>query len=408
MNILFIHPNFPGQFLYLSRHMAQVDGHRVMFLTKSTNGNRIGKVTTAVYKPLHEPEKKTHVFARPLEEAVIEGQAVYHAMQTLRDQHHFTPDVIIGHTGWGSMLYCKDLFPEVPVIGYFEWYYRAYGSDVGYFPGEEVSEEDKMRIRTRNAHHLLGLESCDVLFTPTQWQRAQFPLPYRLQMKVIHEGVDTEFCRPQPGRKLVLEKREEHEALDLSGAEEIVTYVSRGLEPYRGYPQFISAVAFLLKKRPKLHVVVVGQDRSCYGAAPQGTTWKEVMDKQIDYDRKRVHFVGHLDRASYQTVLQASTVHVYLTRPFVLSWSMLEAMSFGCALVASKTPPVEEVVEDGRNGLLANFRSPQHIAQRIEELLDDAELRKRLGRAARETILDRYDMRDCVRRQTDMVYGALK
>lgn len=408
MNILFMHPNFPGQFLYLSRHMAQVDGHRVVFLTKKTNGNRIGKVATAIYKEGRPVAKETHPFLQPAEEAVIDGEASLRAMRALRDQHHFVPDVIVGHTGWGSTLYCKDIYPDVPLVGYFEWYYHATGSDVGYFPGEKVTDEDRMRIRTRNAHHLLNLETCDVLFTPTQWQRAQFPARYRDEMRVIHEGVDTEFCRPQPEAKLVLEKREGHEALDLSGAEEILTYVSRGFEPYRGYPQFMSAAAALLRRRPKLHVVIVGDDRTCYGVAPKGSTWKQVVDKEIKYDKRRVHFVGHLDRASYRKVLQASTVHVYLTRPFILSWSMLEAMSFGCALVASKTPPVEEVVEDGRNGLLANFRSPQHIAQRIEELLDDAELRRRLGRAARETILDRYDVRDCVRRQADMIYGAMK
>ncbi len=408
MNILFMHPNFPGQFLYLARHMAQVDGHHVMFLTKETHGNRLGKVTTVIYKPKPLANEKQRSYLQLAEEAVLDGQETVKAMRVLRDKYQFTPDVIIGHTGWGSTLYCKDLYPDVPLIGYFEWYYRAYGSDVGYFPGEEVPLEERMRLRTRNAHHLLNLEACDVAFTPTAWQRAQFPARYQKDMRVIHEGIDTEFCRPLPGKKLVLKKTETHAALDLSDAEEIVTYVSRGLEPYRGYPQFMTAVAELLKRRPKLHVVVVGVDRTCYGAQLKGTTWRKFVDTKVKYDHSRVHFVGLLDRPSYQTVLQASTVHVYLTRPFVLSWSMLEAMSFGCALVASKTPPVEEVVEDGKNGLLVNFRSPQHIVQRVEELLDDAELRKRLGRAARETILDRYDVRDCVRRQTDMIYGALK
>ena len=246
-------------------------------------------------------------------------------------------------------------------------------------------------------------------FTPTMWQRSQFPAHWQEGMQVIHEGIDTEFCRPQAGRKLVLKKAEQHEALDLSKAKEIVTYVSRGLEPYRGYPQMISAAAILTQQRPGLHVVIVGMDQTCYGTEPgNGQTWKQYMDDRVKYDKKRVHFVGHLDREAYRMVLQASTVHVYYTRPFILSWSMLEAMSCGCALVASRTQPVEEVVRDGENGLLANFRSPEHLALRVAELLDDPERRQRLGKAARQTILDRYDMHDCVKKQINMIYGAMK
>ena len=413
MNILFLHPNFPAQFWHISKALAQM-GDKVVYLTTSTNGNRLGGVTTAVYKREREVMKGIHPSLQPADEAIIDGEAVAKALMSLRDQHKFVPDVIVGHTGWGSTMYCKDIYPDVPLVGYFEWYYNAYNSDAAFFPGEKVSLPTAMRIRTRNMHHLLNLTACDVRFTPTQWQRAQFPPEYREGMKVIHEGVDTDFCKPSPGKKLVLDKKEDHEALDLSKCPEILTYVSRGLEPYRGYPQFISAAALLLRRRPKLHVVIVGSDTSCYGSTPgkdengKEQTWKQVMDKRVKYDKKRVHFLGHLDRLSYQTVMQASTVHVYYPRPFILSWSCLEAMSFGCALVGSKTPPVEEVVVDGKNGLLANFRSPQHLAMRVEELLDHPELRKRLCIAARQTILERYDVRDCVQRQIDMIYGAMK
>lgn len=407
MNILFLHPNFPAQFWHLSKAFAQM-GNKVVYLTMKTNGNHLQGVTTAIYKRPREITKGIHEFLQPTEEAVLDGMAVADAMIQLRKNHHFVPDVIIGHTGWGSTLYCKDVYPDVPLIGYFEWYYKAYGSDAAYFPEDKMTLPEAARIRTRNAHHLVNLETCDVLFTPTEWQRAQFPAFYRKDMKVIHEGIDTAFCQPNPSTKLILPKRDQHEALDLSNCKEILTYVSRGLEPYRGYPQFIQAVSILLKRRPNLHVVVVGTDTSCYGAAPKDTTWKKYMDTRVQYDKSRVHFVGHLNRADYQTVLQSSTVHVYLTRPFILSWSCLEAMSFGCAMVGSKTPPVEEVITEGENGLLANFRSPQHIAMRVEELLDHPELRKRLGEAARRTVLERYDMRDCVRKQVNMVYEALK
>ena len=409
MNILFIHPNFPAQFWHLASALVQMGGNKIAYLTMKTNGNKLAGVNIVLYKRQREPRKDIHPFLTPTEEAVLDGTAVANALCQLRDNYKFVPDVIVAHTGWGSTLYCKDVYPEVPVVGYFEWYYNAYGSDAAFFPNEKLSLEGQMRIRTRNAFHLLNLEACDVHFTPTEWQRAQFPKRYQEDMIVVHEGVDTQFCHPQPGRKLVLAKTDQHEALDLSKCKEIVTYVSRGLEPYRGYPQFISAAAMLTKRRPNLHVVIVGTDTTCYGTKPEGgKTWKEYMDERVQYDKNRIHFVGHLSRPEYQTVLQASTVHVYFTRPFILSWSCLEAMSFGCAMVGSKTPPVEEVIEDGKNGLLANFRSPQHLALRVEELLDHPKLRERLGAAARETVLARYDMRNCIQKQIDMIFGAIQ
>ena len=410
MNILFMHPNFPAQFLHLSHYFGQQqDKHRVFFLTEKTNGNSLPGVNVGVYAKPREATKDIHHYVKPLEEAVLEGQAAVKAVAALKTQADFVPDVIVGHTGWGSMLYLKDLYHDVPVLGYFEWYYHAYGSDVGYFPGEVVSDDAKLRIRTRNAQHLLGLEMCDVFFTPTEWQRKQIPERYRDEVRVIHEGVDTEFCRPNPGTKLVLKDK-----IDLSECSKIVTYVSRGFEPYRGFPQFMEAVRILLKHDPDVHVVIVGSDMSCYGPAPgpdkdgNAQTWKTIEEKKGGYDTNRVHFLGHLDRLSYRTVMQLSTVHVYLTRPFILSWSAVESMSFGCCLVASQTPPVQEVAEDGVNCLMVNFRSPEHIAFRIEEALKDADLRKRLGKAARETVLEKYDVRDSLVKQVNMIYGAMK
>ena len=404
MNILFLHPNFPAQFLHLAMHLAREPRHRIFFLTKETNGSQLQNVTVGVYKEKREATKGIHHYVKPFEEAVLEGQAVVRAMAGLKEKADFVPDVVVGHTGWGSTLFVKELYPKVPLVGYFEWYYRAFGSDVGYWPDEKVSEDDQMRIRCLNATPLVAFQSCDACYTPTRWQRDQFPGAMRECLQVAHEGVDTEFACPQPGRKFVLPRA----SLDLSEAEEVVTYLSRGFEPYRGFPQFMDTVRILLARRPKCHVVIAGVDRNCYGPGLKDTTWKQVEEKKGGYDKSRVHFTGHLAREEYQMLLQSSDVHVYLTRPFVLSWSMVEAMSAGCCLVASKTPPVEEVVEDGVNGLLANFRQPTHIAQRIEEALEDAELRKRLGKAARETALERFDKRDCVRRQLNMIYGVMK
>lgn len=402
MNILILHPNFPGQYLHLARYFARTGRDRVVFLTKETHQNRLWNVDVGVYKAARETTKGVHHYVKQLEAAVLEGQAVARGIISLRQRHGFTPDVVIGHAGWGSTLYVKDLLPSVPLIGNFEWYYRPYGSDVGYWPEEKVTENTRMRIRTQNATALLALDAADVRYSATEWQKSQFPKEYQPSMQVAHEGIDTNFYRPSQGATLNIPQ------LDLSNVSEIVTYVSRGMEPYRGFPQFMEAVRILLARRPKCHVVIVGEDRSCYSPPPEGgKTWKQIEEERGGYDTARVHFTGRLPWKEYLQVLQASTVHVYLTRPFVLSWSMLEAMSAGCCLVASATPPVEEVVTDGENGLLADFKSPHHIAEKVEEALDDAGLRRRLSAAARMTVYERYNLKQCLQRQVDMVKQAI-
>lgn len=403
MNLLFLHPNFPGQYLHLARHFARTGRDHVCFLTKETHNNRLWNVNVGVYKAARETTKDVHPYVKQLEAAALEGQAVARGILSLKKQLDFTPDVVIGHTGWGSTLYVKDLLPKTPLIGYFEWFYRPYGSDVSFWPDETVTENARMRIRTQNATSLLALDAADVRYTPTKWQKSQFPKEYRPSMQVIHEGVDTTFYHPDKSVRLQIPN------LDLSDAEEIVTYVSRGMEPYRGFPQFMETVRLLHARRPKCHVVVVGADRSCYSPPPSnGKTWKQIEEERGGYDAARIHFTGRLDWENYRKVLQASTVHVYLTRPFVLSWSMLESMASGCCIVASKTPPVQEVIKDNENGLLADFRQPEQIADRIEEALDDEKLRSRLSAAARETVQARYEVKQCLARQVAMINEAVE
>jgi glycosyltransferase involved in cell wall biosynthesis len=236
---------------------------------------------------------------------------------------------------------------------------------------------------------LIDLYSCDRGLSPTYWQRQQFPPEYQNKITVCHDGVDTEFFQPQPGRQLVLPRLN----LDLSQAPEIVTYVARGMEPYRGFPQFIESVALLQQRRPQCHVVIVGENRVAYGKSlPGGKTYKDFMLEKVPLDLDRVHFTGLLPYPEYLQVLQSSTVHIYLTRPFVLSWSMLEALSAGCLVVASRTAPVTEVIEDGVNGLLVDFFSPQEIADRVEEVLNHPTQMAPIRVKARETIQERYNL----------------
>ncbi|MGQ4646475.1 glycosyltransferase [Lyngbya aestuarii] len=387
MQILFLHPNFPAQFRHLAVALTKESHHRVVFGTKRREGQLPG-VKKVIYSPSREVRPETHHYVRTLENAVLQGQAVYRLAETLKAQG-FVPDVVYGHSGWGPTLFIKDIFPKAKLLCYFEWFYHAHGSDADFDPSDPVNADDEARIRTKNAPILLDLYSCDRGLSPTNWQRKQFPIEFQSKINVCHDGIDTDFFKPQPGAKLVLPRLK----LDLSQVTEIVTYVARGMEPYRGFPQFIEAIGLLQQRRPQCHAVIVGENRVAYGKSlPDRKTYKELMLEKVPLDLSRVHFTGLLPYAEYLQVLQASAVHVYLTRPFVLSWSLLESLSAGCLVVASHTAPVTEVMEDGINGLLVDFFSPQEVADRVEEALDHPQRMVPLRAKARQTIQERYDL----------------
>ena len=387
MKILFLHPNFPAQFRHLATVFGQNKQNTVVFATNRREGN-ISGVNKVIYEKSRTARPETHHYVRPLENAVLEAQGVYRIAQKLKNQG-FYPDVVYGHSGWGPTLFMKDIFPKATLLCYFEWFYKAYGSDASFDPSDPINADDEARIRIKNAPILLDLATCDRGLSPTAWQRAQFPPEFHNKIKVHHDGIDTSYFQPVPNAKLFLPRI----GLDLTDAPEIVTYVARGMEHYRGFPQLIETIAMLQQKRSQCHFVIVGKNRVAYGKSlPDGKTYKEAMLEKFPLDLSRVHFTDLLPYDEYLQVLQASSVHIYLTRPFVLSWSMLEALSTGCLIVASDTAPVTEVIEDGVNGLLVNFFNPQQICDRVVEALDNPEKMAAIRTKARETILENYDL----------------
>jgi glycosyltransferase involved in cell wall biosynthesis len=387
MKILFLHPNFPAQFRHLATVLGKEPQNTVVYATNRPEGSIPG-VNKVVYEKSRTARAETHHYVRPLENAVLEAQGVYRVAQKLKDQG-FYPDVVYGHSGWGPTLFMKDIFARATLLCYFEWYYNAYGSDANFDPNDPINADDEARIRTKNAPILLDLASCDRGLSPTAWQRSQFPPEFQSKIKVHHDGIDISYFQPMPGAKLNLPRIN----LDLTNAAEIVTYVARGMEPYRGFPQLIEAVYLLQQQRPQCQVVIVGKNRVAYGKTlPDGKTYKDEMLEQFPVDLSRVHFTDLLPYDEYLQVLQASSVHIYLTRPFVLSWSMLEALSTGCLIVASNTAPVTEVIEDNVNGLLVDFFSPQQMRDRVIEALEQPEKMARIRKKARETILAKYDL----------------
>lgn len=406
MNILFVHQNFPGQYLHLARHLAAQPGHRVVALSQRRDGDLPG-VQTIRYRPQREITAGVHHYLKPTEAGVLNAQAVARAALELK-RSGFTPDVMLGHNGWGEIWYLKDVFPTTPLIGYFEFFYHLHGADVGFDPAEKPRFDTGPRIRTKNLGNLLGLEACDWGQCPTAWQHSRYPAHYRPMLRIIHDGIDTERVRPDPSASLHLQEP----GLHLCAGDEIVTYVARNLEPYRGFPSFMRSLPAILNARPKARILVVGGDEVSYGAAPDnGQTWRQKMRDELgdSFDSSRVHFLGRVAYPTFLKVLQVSAVHVYLTYPFVLSWSMLEAMAAGCLVVGSRTAPVEEVIRDGENGRLVDFFKPAEIAEAVVEALADPAQWATLREKARQCIVESYDLkRICLPQQLELLADAAR
>jgi glycosyltransferase involved in cell wall biosynthesis len=387
MKILFVHQNFPGQFKHICRVLAAQGRHQVVFLTKP-NDNQIPGIEKVVYTPARPPTPNVHHYIGEYENGVLHGQAVVREVLKLREGG-FVPDVMIGHNGWGETLFLKDVFPKPPLLSYFEFFYSSTGADVGFDPEFATSFDDLFRVRAKNSINLLGMDAADWGLSPTAWQKSRYPDYFRPRISVIHEGVDTDALAPRRLESVTLANGRALEA----GAE-IITYVSRNLEPYRGFHVFMRALPEILRRRPRAHVVIVGGDEVSYGRRlPAGESYRQRMLAEVAIDPARVHFLGRIPYSQFVDLLHASSVHVYLTYPFVLSWSMLEAMACGCLVIGSATPPVQEVIRDRANGLLVDFFSTAQIADRVDEVLDHPDRMAALRAAARQTIVERYDLR---------------
>lgn len=403
MNFLFIHQNFPGQFLHLVRHLASQENHRVVFITQN-DLNRIENVEMVAYRPYRGSNPQTHRYLHDLEKGVVAGQCVYEIALDL-SRRGFCPDIVIGHCGWGETLYLKDVWPTTPVLGYFEFYYRMSGGDVGFDRTEPLTVDDPPRIRTKNAINHLSFEGVDWGITPTRWQWSLYPSRMQDRISIIHEGVDTDLLKPAPDAWVQLS-----DGRRLTPQDEVITYVARNLEPYRGFHMFMRALPDILLARPQAQVLIVGGDSVSYGPRLASGTFREIMMAELGdrLDLSRVHFLGSLSYAHYLNVLQISSAHIYLTYPFVLSWSFLEAMATGCAIVGSATPPVEEVMTDGDTGLLVDFFDVQGIVDRVIAILAHPDRMQAMRERARRKIIEEYDViRVTLPRQLELIETML-
>ncbi|MEM6738679.1 MAG: glycosyltransferase [Pseudomonadota bacterium] len=401
MKILLVHRNFPGQFRYLAPALRKA-GHHVGVLTWDGNQNP-QPLPHVKYRNEMGP---TRDLGATFAETAKNGAAAARAAKALRDKTGEVPNVVFGIINWGETLFLRQVWPEARHLGYAEFLYAPTGLDVAFDPemgGPDFGRD--LRVTARKAHLLQAAVEADALMAPTAFQAGTFPPELRQKISVIHDGVDTGRIAPDaearfqvPGGPL------------LCAGDEVLTFCNRVLEPYRGFHTFMRALPQVLEARPQAQVLVIGGEAGGYGPAPgTNVTWKQKMLAEVGdrLDVSRVHFLGRVPYDDFLSVLRVGRAHAYLTYPFVLSWSMLEAMSVGAHVVASRTPPVEEVIADGETGTLVDFFDVEGWAAALTRALAEPEAYALVRQSAREHIVRTYDLKTvCLPKLMDFVLGA--
>lgn len=390
-HVLLVHQNFPAQYVHLAPALVRA-GAQVTAI-----GMRDAPVIPGVrylrYRPQRGSSHGIHPWVGDFETKVIRGEACVQALSAL-EREGYRPDLICAHPGWGEALFLKELWPNTPQLHYLEFFYGSRGLDADFDPEfGPLQLPQRARLVTKNANNLLNLHAMDAGVSPTHWQHSTLPALYQSRVQVIHDGIDTTRFTPDRTVELTLTNDQSH-TVALNADTPLVTFVNRNLEPMRGFHTFMRALPELLDRLPKAQVVMVGDAGVSYGAAPPEGSWKTKLFQELGprLDLSRVHAVGRLPHQQLTDLLRLSWAHVYLTYPFVLSWSMLEAMSVGSVVIGSDTPPVREVIRHGYNGWLVDFFDPSALAQQVAEVVQHQADQATIRAAARQTVVESYDL----------------
>ncbi len=401
MHVVFVHQNFPAQFGHIANYLATNHGFRCTFVSEKPSGH-VGPIERIQYQIKGGATKSNHYCTRTFENATWHTHAVYEALQARPD---IQPDLVVGHSGFGSTLYLRELY-NCPIINYFEYFYRTRGSDMDFRPDFPSQEMDRLRAYNRNAMLLLDLNNCDIGYSPTQWQKNRFPPLLHTKLRVIFDGVDTSVWHPH---------RERVRFPRILGSQifrddvKIVTYATRGMESMRGFDIFMKIAKRLCDQRKDVVFVIAGQDRVCYGGDERftdGKSFKEWILDQDDYDLSRFHFVGLLPPQMLSQLFAMTDLHIYLTVPFVLSWSVMNALACGATILASRTEPVQEMIEEGKNGLLVDFFDVDGFVEKANQVLDDPQAFRHLGEAGTQMITEQYSLDVCLPRMLELYQEA--
>lgn len=399
MRILFIHNNFPGQYRRLYQYLAQFPEYELMVATLDSNSQDTPLKTLRYSSPPPQVPKQVRPAVRVTNRAVAQGHLVYMRLKEVRDSG-YKPDLVLSHSGWGASLFIKDLFPDTKLLNYYEWYHHRIGPT-----GEKISEEQfavMAELRMKNTPTLHDLAAQDWGQCPTEFQQSQFPEIFRKNISVIHDGVDTEFFKPDDSVSIPLNGK------TFTKNDEVVTYIGRGMEDMRGFREFMEAAYRIQKSRPNVHIVIIGEDKIAYGIKkPDGKGLKQWALNRFGFDMDRLHFLGRQPLESLRDWLCISSAHVYLTAPFVLSWSMIEAMSAEALLIASDTAPVQELLKHEENALLVPLRDVDQLTEKLLEVLENPDGYASMRRAARQTVLDNYDQESLLPKHRQLLHSVM-
>jgi glycosyltransferase involved in cell wall biosynthesis len=399
MHVLFVHQNYPAQFGHIASYLAQRKGYRCTFLSQQPPGKN-GAIERIQYQLKGGATAQTHYCSRTFENAIWHSHGLYEALDARPD---IKPDLIVAHSGFLSTIFLRELY-DCPMVNYFEYYYRTRGADMDFRPDFPYPAINRLRARARNAVALMDLENCDAAYSPTRWQRSLFPRFFQDKIRTIFDGIDTTIWRPLAGGPRRIGDRVIPEGT------RIVTYVSRGLESLRGFDIFMQAAKRICQRRSDVIFFVVGEDRVCYGGDEEfigKKSFKQWVLERDDYDLSRFVFTGPVPIGTLVQLFALSDLHIYLTVPFVLSWSLLDALACGTTVLASGTPPVREVIEHGKNGLLVDFFDTDGMADLACQVLDRPQEYKHLGRSGVEMIQTRYSMDVCLPRMLALYEDAV-
>ena len=409
MNILFVHQSFPGQYRHIISALASQQCHNIIGLGIHELTESLPSGVSYFRYPLSRGNTPgIHPWLIDFDSKLVRAEGCGNACHSLK-MKGFIPDVICCHSGWGEALFLSDIWPSTPIISYQEFFYKIEDSDSDFDPEfpSLYSWHDRAKLRLKNANPLLMLDISATNVTPTFFQRDTFPSCYHQDIHVIHDGIDTSLACPPVTKDYIAVRPN----IFLSREDTVVTFVNRSIEPYRGCHTFIRSIPHILSSNPKAHIVIVGSsDGVSYGRSNQNESWKDKFLSEIEgsYNKDQVHFVGSLSYAHYLSLLKISSCHVYLTYPFVLSWSLLEAMSIGIPVVGSNTAPVSEIITDGDNGLLVDFFSPIELSHRITTVLHDELLSNHLSHNARKFVLQNYSLDTCVPHQLQLISNTIR
>ena len=389
MHVLFVHQNFPAQFGHIADHLVKRHGFQCSFVTER-RGGRVGNVDCIQYKVDGGATKQNHYCTRTFENATRHAHAVFNAVKA---HPELKPDLIVGHSGFGSTLFLREIYPDVPIINYFEYFYRTRLSDMDFRKDYPPQPLDFLRARARNAMVLLDLDNCDAGYSPTEYQRSLFPLEYQSKVRTIFDGVDTAIWRPIPdvGREV--------NGYRVPDGMKVITYATRGMESMRGFDIFMRAAKKICDRRKDVIFLIAGQDRVCYGGDERytgGKTYKEWILSQDNYDLSRFVFLGLIPPPELAKLFNITDLHVYLTVPFVLSWSLLNALACGTTILASDTAPVREMIQNGVNGVLFDFFDVDALVELATQLLDRRDEYRVLGQQGAAIIREKYSIDVCL------------